>query len=155
ARQALATCSRLAPGSLLTARVVNLLGACRFVVRDLDAAERLYREAMAIEERCGSPCLEDVALSAGNPGILAPERGDLLAAEADLRRNLSIFELRAPGTGDEAVALSNLANVELDRGNLEAAEQLQRRALAILERSSPASMERAGVLTNLGSTLAT
>ena len=50
-REALELAEQVAPGSLSTARVYNLLGVCSAYEGDLDAAESYHRRALLIRER--------------------------------------------------------------------------------------------------------
>jgi tetratricopeptide (TPR) repeat protein len=102
----------------------------------LDEAERLHRRALAIWE---------AKLGAGHPhtgfpraslGLIARRRGDLAAAEAELRRAVAL--LAGADALDLAWAQWGLGCVLRDRGELEEAEQLLRAALDVRTRELPA-----------------
>ena len=99
---------------------------------DLDGAEPLLNNALAIRRESLGPNHTDVAASLNNLALLRKRRGDPEAAEALLRECLAIAR-EAPGESDtfHATALNNLALVRVSRGDPVGAEPLLNRALAI------------------------
>ena len=76
---------------------------------------------MEIEEKLAPGSLV-LALSFGNLGLVANERGDLAKAEQYLRQALEIQEKLAPGSLGVAASLDNLGVVANKRGDLAKAE---------------------------------
>jgi len=114
-------------------------------------AERLYRRAIAINERSFGPDHPDVAAGLSNLASLLQETNRLSEAELLVRRALEIIERSmGPEHPNVAIALNNLAQVLQDTNRLPEAEPLMRRALSIGERSfSPDHPNVAIRLSNL------
>lgn len=91
---------------------------------DLDEAERLYRESMAIDIEIGD--YEGQSRALNNLGLIAEKRGDLGEAERLLRGSVSIysdFEFSyAPHS--KVISLKNLGDIVRQRGDLDEAENL-------------------------------
>jgi len=98
---------------------------------DLDRAEAIYRNALAIEEKLGR--LEGMASEYGNLGNIYQMRGELDQAETMHRKSLAIEEKlgRLEGMAGE---YGNLGLIYRMRGDLDQAETMQRKAIAIFEK---------------------
>ena len=112
--------------------ILNDLGMLRHRARDLDGAERLYRESLAIERRVHGPVHSTVAVPLHNLGALLTTRGRLAEAEAAFRQVIAL-ETRLYGGDhpDMADSWGYLGHVLRDRGDLAGAEAAYRRSLAI------------------------
>jgi tetratricopeptide (TPR) repeat protein len=116
-----------------------------------EAAEPLYRRALAIRERVLGPDHPDTAQSLNNLAGLYYFQGQYEAAEPLFRRALDIRErVLGPDHPDTAQSLNNLANLYQSQGQYEAAEPLYRRALEIKEQVlGPDHPDTAQSLNNL------
>jgi serine/threonine-protein kinase len=132
--------------------ILNDLGMLRHRAHDLAGAERLYREALAIQRRIHGPLHSQVDVPLHNLGALLKTRGRLAEAEAIFRQ---VIDLEArlyggdhPGTAD---SWGYLGHVLRDRGDLAGAEAAYRRALAIdRARRGGGHFATLGALHNLG-----
>jgi CHAT domain-containing protein/tetratricopeptide (TPR) repeat protein len=113
-----------------------------------DPAVAAYRAALETHRRRGAPLGE--AWAHTFLGIVARKRGDLAAAEVELRSALAIRETLAPGSLALASTLGSLGIVARNHGDLLAAEDYQGRALEIRERLAPGSLDVAAGLNNMG-----
>jgi tetratricopeptide (TPR) repeat protein len=104
------------------------LGNIHLTRGDLGVAERMHRQALAIDEQLGRR--EGMANSYGNLGNVYRERRDLERAEEMYRQALAI-ELQHGRREGVAQAYGSLGNVYLMRSNLDRAEEMYRQALAI------------------------
>jgi serine/threonine-protein kinase len=112
--------------------ILNDLGMLRHRARDLDGAERLYRESLAIQRRVHGPVHSQVATPLHNLGALLKTRGRLDEAERVFRQVIAL-ETRLYGGDHPSTADSwgYLGHVLRDRGDLAGAEAAYRRSLAI------------------------
>ena len=96
------------------------------------AAEPLYRQALAIDEKVLAPNDPNLAIGLNNLAELLEDKGDYAGAEPLFRQALAINE-KALGPDDPEVAggFNNLAELLEDKGNYAGAETLLQRALAI------------------------
>jgi tetratricopeptide (TPR) repeat protein len=93
---------------------------------DLDAAERIDREALEVFEKHGTP--EPLFYAKRSLGRVAQERGQFEQAEVLFREVLEYYE----STGDERDVLfvtSSIAQTALQRGDLDRAQSVSERAL--------------------------
>lgn len=104
--------------------------------RQLDEAERLGREALAMRRRLFGEHHPDIGVSFNNLAVLMHMKGDLEAAEELHRRSVALHR-RLFGGEHPAVALVtyNLARLVHYNGELDEAEALYREALAISRRA--------------------
>lgn len=127
------------------AQTLNNLAALARSQRRLDAAEGLYREALALRLASLNPDHPDVAKMHNNLGKLLLDRGDARAAAEEFRRALRLLE---PGLGDGhqfvatarynlALALESLEPVEARQ----LAEQARRARAALLGEAHEATRE--------------
>jgi serine/threonine-protein kinase len=119
---------------------------------ELEQAESIYRQALALKQRIHAPP-RDIAVSLNDLGILAQARGNFSAAETYYKDSLAIRRKLAGGLLDPDVALclNNLATVLQDRGDLAGAETAYREALDLRRKlySGP-NAKVASSLNNLG-----
>ena len=123
---------------------------------DFDRADRLYREAEAIQRRLFDEFHPQLATTLANRGLLSSQRGDLDQAEELLSQALAMYR-ESLGTAHPKVAitLNNLASVETQREDFEAAEDHYGKALEIQQRTlGPNHAETANTLNNLAQVLA-
>jgi nephrocystin-3 len=101
---------------------------------DYDAAEPLFRRALAIEEQVLGTQHHNTATSMANLATLLHNKGNYDEAETLYRRALGIHE-QVLGTQhpDTATSLNNLAMLLRDKRDYDGAEPLCRRTLAITE----------------------
>ena len=122
---------------------------------EYSAAEPLYRQALAIDEKALGPDHPLVATVLSNLGELLQAKGDYAGAEPLFLQALAIDE-KALGPDHPAVAfvLSNLGELLHAKGDYAGAEPLFRRALAIDEKAlGPDHPAVAMALDNLGGLL--
>jgi eukaryotic-like serine/threonine-protein kinase len=113
---------------------------------DLDAAARLYEQALATYRELGNRGGEAGALN--NIAVVLKSQGDLDRARQLYREVLAISQEVGSRSG-EAYALNNLAGVSLRRGELAEAGKLFEQALAIRREQGDKSGE-AYALDNIG-----
>jgi len=122
---------------------------------DLAAAEPLYREALAMDQRLFPGDAPRVATDLNNLSQLLDDKGDLAAAEPLARQALEMRRRLYPGDHEDvAESLNNLAGLMIGgnrgTGDLEGAEKLYREVLAMSRRLYPGDHPRlAGALNNL------
>jgi CHAT domain-containing protein/tetratricopeptide (TPR) repeat protein len=89
--------------------ILNQLALLREEVQDFEAAERLYKQAIAVLEQAND---ESDALAAlyNNLGVLKQSMGDLRAAREPLERAVTLHRARAPDTPRLAKVLYNIGN---------------------------------------------
>jgi tetratricopeptide (TPR) repeat protein len=112
--------------------ILNDLGMLRHRAMDLDGAERLYREALALQRQAHGAVHPEVTTPLHNLGALLKTRGRLEEAEAVFREVISL-EKRLYG-GDHpntADSWGYLGHTLRARGDLAGAEAAYRRSLAI------------------------
>jgi putative nucleotidyltransferase with HDIG domain len=112
-------------------RALNIRAVVLWQRGDLDAADRLYVEAMRCGERAGDARL--TAMTAQNRGVIANMRGDLTRALAHYRECISAYE----GLGmsrEMCGALNNLGMLHTDMGEWDEATIAYERALVLAER---------------------
>ncbi len=116
-----------------------------------DAAEPLFRRALATREKTLGPDHPDTAGSLNSLALLFQSKGDYEGAEPLYRRALTIYEKTlGPDHPDTAGSLNNLALLLRSKGDYDGAESLYRRTLAIRERAlGPDHPDTAGSLNNL------
>jgi CHAT domain-containing protein/tetratricopeptide (TPR) repeat protein len=118
------------------ATALNNLAALLNDTNRLVEAERLYRQALEIDEKRGADD-PDVARDLSNLGELLRRTSHFIEAEPLLRRALTIDEKNLGADHPSVtVRLNNLAALLHDTGRLADAEPLYRRALAIDEKSA-------------------
>jgi CHAT domain-containing protein/tetratricopeptide (TPR) repeat protein len=124
------------PGHPLAATALNHLGWLYQSRGDGDAAERLYRQALAIRCPEQGDAHPNVATSLNNLALLYQARGDCAEAEA-LHRQALESRRAVLGQGHPLVAtsLNNLASMYFARGDPAAAESLLRLALEAFRRT--------------------
>ena len=118
------------------ARVLNETALSLMYAGDYAAAEPLYRQALATDEKALGPDHPYVASDLEGLAWLLQAKGDYAGAEPLMRRGLAIAE-KAVGPDHPGVAtsLNNLAGVLFFKGDYAGAEPLFRRALAIDEKA--------------------
>ena len=111
-----------------TARLMNDLGLYRKSRMQFDAAEPLYRRALAIDEALYGPDHPDVATDLNNLAALLYTTNRLVDAEPLYRRALAIREASfGPDHPEVAKYLNNLAELLRATNRLAEAEPLYRR----------------------------
>ncbi len=119
-----------------TARLFNQLGLLFRAKADYAEAEPLYRQALAIMEKCRGPDHPDVAICLNNLAQLFQATNRLAEAEPLMRRAFAIDEASyGPDHPKVAIGLNNLATLLQATNRLAEAEPLYRRALTIGETS--------------------
>ena len=120
---------------------------------DPDAAELLFREAIASQREIFKGAHGVLATALNNFGFLLYEGGRYDEAESYFKEALEMqTELYGEKHRKVAASLNNLASVEARRGNIGGAEGLNRQALAIYaEHLGENHPEYAKQLSNLGS----
>ena len=107
------------------AQALNNLALLHWEYGRFDAAEPLYRRALAINEEAFGPQHPEVAFLLHNLGRLAWDRGDPAAALPLFQRALAIREqVLKPKHPELARALNSLGMVHRDLGDLGQAEAL-------------------------------
>lgn len=110
------------------------LAQIKYLKRDFDQAEALFKRALAIRERALGDKHPDVAATLNSLARLYFHRNDHVAAAPLLMRLLAIKQESLGAHHPEvAVILTSLAKVRLAERQYEDAEQLARRALLIRE----------------------
>jgi tetratricopeptide (TPR) repeat protein len=112
------------------ARVCNNLGNVYQARGELDQAEAMVRQALALNEALGSK--EGMAINYGNLGNVYQARGELDQAEAMVRQALALNEALGSKEG-MAINYGNLGGLYQTRGELDQAEAMYRKSLAIEE----------------------
>ncbi len=148
--------TRLGPGSLEVAHLLNELGmTCKYAAR-FDEAEQLYRRSLAILEQVAGGEHPDAASVYHNLGGLAHARGDFTAAEPWARRSVEVRQ-RSLGA-DHPVTMRDraaYASILDGLGRHDEAEAIFREAIDILSESlGPDHPEVAVNLNNLAAVLA-
>lgn len=117
-------------GSAKEAMLLGNLGQVYATRGDLDQAERMFLDALEINERVGQ--LEGMARDYGNLGVIYKMRGNLDQGEKmhkkalEINKKLGRFEGMARNYG-------NLALIYRRRGDLDQAEEMHKKALEIDE----------------------
>jgi CHAT domain-containing protein/Tfp pilus assembly protein PilF len=140
---------KLEPEGLMFADAFVDLGYSLMREDDLAGAEKIYSQALEIQQRLAPDSLP-VARSLRSLGSVALYQGDLIKADDYYHQALMIQERLAPGGMDVAASLDTLGAAAKNRGDLVRAEQLYRQALALGEKLFPDSMFIAATVTNLG-----
>jgi tetratricopeptide (TPR) repeat protein len=141
--------------SLAAAENINNLGAALYGMADYAAAERRYRQALALfEEQLGSRH-PSIATALGNIALAARKQGKLTEAREDYLRAL---ELKQEVLGEDhpslAYTLGGLASTDLRLGEVDEAAKHSRRAVEIREAAlGPDHPAVATSLNNLGNIL--
>ncbi len=121
------------PDSLVLAEAINNLANLYWQLGNLDEAERLHNEALAIRSRRRGPNSQDAAVSLNNLGVIERQRENWPEAQRLLSRALEIWENEL---GSEhvrnALALQNLVLVERRLGEWDRALAYQQRTLEIM-----------------------
>lgn len=149
--QALAVYRRSDGPPQFIASAMNNLGQVRQAQGRNADAEKLYTDALALQEQQLAPTHVDIATSLANLAHMHQLRGEAPAAERLLRRALSI---RTPGYPTNhfivATTLQNLATAIESQGRLSEAETLLRQALRMRQASqSPTHPQLAGAMHRL------
>jgi len=121
----------------------------QLMLGQVDGAERLYEQALAIMREVGDRREEGVALS--KLGDIALGRDNLAGAERLYEQYLAIMR-EVGDRQQEGVALSKLGDIALGRDDLAGAERLYEQALAIM-REVGARQQEGVALASLGLTL--
>jgi tetratricopeptide (TPR) repeat protein len=132
-------------------RVLNRIAMDLSMTGDLDKAEKLYTEALALD-RASVPTQFEVAAVLGNFAILLTNEGQYERAEPMLREALAIDE-RVLGAGrpEVATALNNLGTFLMKEGKLTEAAGKLNSALEIDEAAlEPGDTRVAADMSNLG-----
>ncbi|MEO8196721.1 MAG: serine/threonine-protein kinase [Thermoanaerobaculia bacterium] len=118
---------------------------------DLEAAEPLYREALAMDQHLFPGDDARVATDLNNLSQVLADKGDLAAAEPVAQQALEMRRRLFPGDHEDlAESLNNLAGLRNSRGDAAGAIALFREALAMSRRLYPGDHPRvAGGLNNL------
>jgi tetratricopeptide (TPR) repeat protein len=137
------------------AAVINNTATTLHRAGDYEAAEPLFRRALAIAEKALGPDHPDIATCLNNLASLLQAKGDYVGAEPFFRRALAINEhVLGPDDADVAMSLNNLALLLQAKGDYAAAEPLYQRALATDEKTlGPNHQDVAMILNNLASLL--
>ena len=143
-------CDRLLPQALRCAALIEtwdfefeeagrLLNQTAYYLNErarYEAAEPLYRRALAIAEKAMGPEHPEVGILLNNLTELYLTQGRYEAAEPLIQRALVITEKAlGPEHSDVGIHLNNLAELYRAQGRYEAAEPLYQRALAIVEKA--------------------
>lgn len=132
---------------VLRAIALGNLGLVSFTRGDLEAAEDLHTQALALNETMGR--VEGQAVTLGNLGNVARARNNLDAAHDFQTRSLALNEQLGNLEG-QAADLCNLGLVAKARGDLDAAEELHNRAIDLAKQAGSVDV-RANNILNLGS----
>jgi tetratricopeptide (TPR) repeat protein len=143
------------PDPAIQARCLGRLAAFEEARNALDAAEALYRRALAAETAAYGKDSARVAVRLNDLALLLEAKDDFRSAEPLLRRALANQEKAfGPDHPEVAMGLNNLASSLLALGRIAAAEPAQRRALRILEaRLNPENPRIATACGNLADIL--
>ncbi len=135
---------------LVRGAVLETLGTTYSSLGDLDKAEKLLREAVALRKG-GS--LAERAESLVDLGLTLQRRGQLKEAESALREGMALWiRDRGPEAKVVAECMATLAIVRKSQGDPKEAASLIERSLAILEKVAPggdAILESRNELANL------
>jgi len=113
---------------------ITHLAATKWKLGNLDEAQSLFEESLAMRQRLFGDRDPDIAASLNNLGNLLVTRANYVQAEGYLRRSLEmITRIRSedPNAVEISYAAHNLAKCLVHLGKYEEAEQLYRQALAI------------------------
>jgi tetratricopeptide (TPR) repeat protein/predicted Ser/Thr protein kinase len=137
-RRALSLLDEAGFRSGLRVTVLGSLGASLASVGELDEAESMMKDALALSIEMSGPRHPDVATWRNNLGIFLRRRGQLEAAAEELRQALAIRE-EAFGPDHAAVgtSLHAMAEVQLARGEEDEALASSRRARTIASKAYP------------------
>ena len=118
---------------------------------DLEAAEQLYRESLALKIEHGGESSLDVATGKINLGLVLKERGELDAAEQLYRESIDLYRRLGREESTELASVqNNLAVLLQEKGDLDGAEDLFRQVLALRSHLLGADHPRvANVVNNL------
>jgi tetratricopeptide (TPR) repeat protein len=126
--------SSLGDDELRLASSLGSLAQIKYLQKDIEQAEALFKRALAIRERHLGEKHPDVAATLNSLARLYFRRNDFVAAAPLLMRLLAIKQESLGAHHPEvAVILTSLAKVRLAERQYEDAEQLARRALLIRE----------------------
>jgi CHAT domain-containing protein/tetratricopeptide (TPR) repeat protein len=107
---------------------------------ELDRAESMHRQALAIFERLGGPIDVDVATSLGNLSVIHRKRRDFVRAEACRLRALDTHErLTGLASGGTLLDITQLADLYRDMGDDARADALMNLLLSIGGEKPPRS----------------
>jgi tetratricopeptide (TPR) repeat protein len=132
--------------------VLNSLAEALRAEAQYNEAERLQKQAAAIDEKTWGPESTNVAANLNNLGLIFLDTSRYTEAEPLFKRALAIDE-KALGPDNPSVAtnLDNLAELYHDEGRYKEAEPLYKRASAIYEKVlGPEDNDLATNLSNLG-----
>ena len=119
-------------GASDVARDLEALGINAFYAGDLERAQPLIKQALALRIKVEGPNSPSVGDNLNTLGSIAYMRRDLASAERLFRRNLVIQQrLLGPEHPDVAGLMNNLARVLIERRHFREAGPLLQRALAI------------------------
>jgi CHAT domain-containing protein/tetratricopeptide (TPR) repeat protein len=132
-------------GGDLLARALSNLGRSRQAESRTEEAEKLYNEALAIQEAVLPPGHADIATTLVNLSVALLSRSESAAAEGLMRRALAIREAAYPADDPRtAGTLQTLASAVEAQGRLTEAEALLRRAVAIRVTAQPGDHPEVG-----------
>jgi DNA-binding CsgD family transcriptional regulator/tetratricopeptide (TPR) repeat protein len=112
----------------LRADVLNAAGTMAYQQRDLDGAQSLYEQCLAIREEQGDT--EGTGLVLGNLGMIATDRQDYVLGREYFTRSLELLESSGHIRG-MANALANLGDIEKSETDYEAARAYYERAISL------------------------
>jgi CHAT domain-containing protein/tetratricopeptide (TPR) repeat protein len=136
-------------GSLFLADVLHSLARVAHAQRDLERAQQLFQESLAIQERL-APEAPATTMRLDSLGEVAKELGDLAAAESYLKRSLERAQKLSPESQEVVQSLTNLGLLEHKRGHPDRAEEMLRQALHIQDARAPHDIHAAAPLEGLG-----
>jgi len=121
---------------MLAARLLDYRGSLANIEHDHGAAERLYRDALALRAGHSPHAHIDLAMSMSNLGLVLLSQGKVEEAEPQIEAALARFrEVLGPRHPTVAAVLSNLGQAQVQAGRLERGLALLREALALKEGS--------------------
>lgn len=141
--------------SLAAADAFEDLSLARRGAGEMNSAENLLREAIAIRERHDALANADGVAALIRLAGFASDRDDVIAAEAGYKRAIALGEA-ALGPDDPLVAfaLNFLGTIYFGQNRLDESELLLKRALAVMEKSGIKGSTAAAVRSSLSLLLA-
>jgi serine/threonine protein kinase len=113
------------------ARLLAGLGAAKLDTNELDEADKLLNQALAVQREVLPPADPFLGDTLGFLGILAAKRGDLKTAEVRYRESLAIYQQRPEDADRVATGMTNLATALNMLGDNKQAMALANQALAL------------------------
>ena len=131
---------------VLRAKALGAAGTLAWHQGEVDQAQRLHEDSLALFRKAGDEAGVSVAL--GNLGLAAWKRGDLATARTRFEECLPLFQKRGNAKG-VASTLNNLGIVSREMGDMDAARRYYRECLT-MRRESGNKHGAASALINLG-----